>query len=79
MSQEKLITKRKKAAASSAQADDVLTSTTSPDSEFSVGHRVSHTKFGEGEVVSVRDDKLTIEFVRVGKKEVVDWYVKHKR
>ena len=46
---------------------------------FAVGDHVVHPKFGVGRVISTRDDKLTIDFGKVGKKEIVDSFVKRAR
>ena len=70
MTQAKLVTTRKKSATSSTPPIDVLISITSPDSEFSPGQNVSHTKYGEGKIISVHNDKLIIEFLSAGKKEI---------
>ncbi|HWM47194.1 MAG TPA: UvrD-helicase domain-containing protein [Xanthobacteraceae bacterium] len=48
------------------------TGTTSP---FSVGDRVFHQKFGNGNVVHVEGNKLTIQFDKAGEKRVVDSFV----
>jgi DNA helicase-2/ATP-dependent DNA helicase PcrA len=48
------------------------TGTTSP---FSVGDRVFHIKFGNGNVVTVDGNKLTIQFDKAGEKRVVDSFV----
>ncbi len=44
-------------------------------SAFTVGDRVFHTKFGNGNVVHVEGNKLTIAFDRAGEKKVVDSFV----
>ena len=46
------------------------------ESAFAVGDHVVHPKFGAGRVISTRDDKLTIDFGKVGKKEILDSFVK---
>jgi len=43
---------------------------------FSVGEKVLHLKFGEGEVQAVEGNKLTIEFASVGRKKVLESFVK---
>src|SRR5689334_1559280 len=48
------------------------TGTTSP---FTVGERVFHQKFGNGNVVAVDGNKLTIAFDKAGEKRVVDSFV----
>jgi DNA helicase-2/ATP-dependent DNA helicase PcrA len=49
---------------------------TAPKSEFSVGQRVFHDKFGNGSVTEVDGDKLRVDFDRAGQKTVKDSYVK---
>jgi DNA helicase-2/ATP-dependent DNA helicase PcrA len=44
-------------------------------SAFAVGDRVFHQKFGNGNVVHVEGNKLTIAFDRAGEKKVVDSFV----
>ena len=44
-------------------------------SAFSVGDRVFHQKFGNGDVVAVDGNKLTIAFDKAGEKSVVDSFV----
>ena len=48
------------------------TGTVSP---FSIGDRVFHLKFGNGNVVAVEGNKLTIAFDKAGEKRVVDSFV----
>jgi len=48
------------------------TGTVSP---FSIGDRVFHIKFGNGDVVAVEGNKLTIAFDKAGEKRVVDSFV----
>ncbi len=45
------------------------------DSAFKVGQTVLHLKFGEGEVLNIEGNKLTIQFESVGKKKVLDSFV----
>ena len=44
-------------------------------SEFTLGDRVFHQKFGYGEVLSIEGDKLDIEFDKAGPKKVVAQYI----
>ncbi|MGE6740762.1 ATP-dependent helicase [Allorhizobium pseudoryzae] len=44
-------------------------------SKFTVGDRVFHIKFGNGNVVTVEGNKLTIDFDRAGQKRVLDGFV----
>ena len=48
-----------------------------PDSSpFRIGQRVTHLKFGEGTVTNVEGKKLSIDFDRVGRKKVLESFVK---
>ena len=44
-------------------------------SPFSVGDRVFHQKFGNGNVAAIDGNKLTIDFDRAGQKRVLDGFV----
>ena len=44
-------------------------------SQFAVGERVFHLKFGNGNVTAVDGNKLTILFDKAGEKRVVDSFV----
>jgi DNA helicase-2/ATP-dependent DNA helicase PcrA len=44
-------------------------------SEFTLGDRVFHQKFGYGEVLGIEGDKLDIEFDKAGPKKVVAQYI----
>ena len=44
-------------------------------SAFSVGDRVFHQKFGNGNVTHVEGNKLVIDFDHAGEKKVVDSFV----
>lgn len=44
-------------------------------SNFAVGDRVFHMKFGNGNVVSIEGNKLTIAFDKAGEKRVLDSFV----
>ncbi|MBP1853527.1 ATP-dependent helicase [Rhizobium halophytocola] len=53
----------------------VAKSTSSTPSKFSIGDRVFHLKFGNGNVAGIEGNKLTIEFDRAGQKRVLDGFV----
>ncbi|BCH63091.1 DNA helicase [Agrobacterium vitis] len=53
----------------------VAKSTSNEPSKFSVGDRVFHIKFGNGNVSVVEGNKLTIDFDRAGQKRVLDGFV----
>ncbi len=44
-------------------------------SDFKLGDRIFHQKFGYGEVMSVDGDKLDVEFDKAGHKKVLDGFV----
>jgi len=54
---------------------ELVAKSTGTVSDFSVGDRVFHQKFGNGNVVTVDGNKLTIAFDRAGEKRVVDSFV----
>ncbi|MBY5333456.1 UvrD-helicase domain-containing protein [Rhizobium leguminosarum] len=53
----------------------VAKSTSSEPSRFTLGDRVFHLKFGNGNVTGIEGNKLTIEFDRAGQKRVLDGFV----
>jgi DNA helicase-2/ATP-dependent DNA helicase PcrA len=55
---------------------ELVAKSTGTASEFSVGDRVFHQKFGNGNVVVVDGNKLTIDFDKAGEKKVVDGFVR---
>src|SRR5436190_9101226 len=54
---------------------ELVAKSTGAASDFSVGDRVFHQKFGNGNVTVVYGNKLTIAFDRAGEKRVVDSFV----
>jgi DNA helicase-2/ATP-dependent DNA helicase PcrA len=54
---------------------ELIAKSTGTVSEFSVGDRVFHQKFGYGQVVKIDGNKLTIAFEKAGEKKVVDSFV----
>jgi len=54
---------------------ELVAKSTGTVSAFSVGDRVFHQKFGNGNVSAVDGNKLTIQFDRAGEKRVVDSFV----
>jgi DNA helicase-2/ATP-dependent DNA helicase PcrA len=54
---------------------ELIAKSTGTVSDFSVGDRVFHQKFGNGNVVAVDGNKLTIAFDKAGEKRVVDSFV----
>ncbi|WP_321502375.1 UvrD-helicase domain-containing protein [Breoghania sp.] len=53
----------------------VAKSVTSAASEYSMGQRIFHLKFGYGRVVGIDGNKLTISFEKAGTKKVLDSFV----
>ncbi|MGO4564154.1 ATP-dependent helicase [Rhizobium sp. 2YAF20] len=53
----------------------VAKSTSDTPSRFTIGERVFHIKFGNGNISSIEGNKLTIEFDRAGEKRVLDGFV----
>ncbi|MBO0712455.1 MAG: UvrD-helicase domain-containing protein, partial [Acetobacteraceae bacterium] len=54
---------------------ELVAKSTGTVSRFSIGDRVFHQKFGNGDVVKVDGNKLTVAFDKAGEKHVVDTYV----
>ena len=54
---------------------ELVAKSTGTASDFSVGDRLFHQKFGYGHVVKVDGNKLTIAFEKAGEKKVVDSFV----
>jgi DNA helicase-2/ATP-dependent DNA helicase PcrA len=54
---------------------ELIAKSTGTVSEFAIGDRVFHQKFGNGNVTAVDGNKLTIQFDKAGEKRVVDSFV----
>ncbi|MCP3476242.1 UvrD-helicase domain-containing protein [Bradyrhizobium sp. CCGUVB1N3] len=54
---------------------ELVAKSTGTTSEFSLGDRVFHQKFGYGRVAKIDGNKLTIAFDKAGEKKVVDSFV----
>jgi DNA helicase-2/ATP-dependent DNA helicase PcrA len=54
---------------------ELIAKSTGTESEFALGDRVFHQKFGYGNVARVDGNKLTITFEKAGEKKVVDSFV----
>ena len=54
---------------------ELVAKSTGTVSPFAVGDRVFHIKFGNGDVVAIEGNKLTIAFDKAGEKRVVDSFV----
>ncbi|MEM8703445.1 MAG: UvrD-helicase domain-containing protein [Pseudomonadota bacterium] len=53
----------------------VAKSVSETPSEYSLGERVFHIKFGYGAITSIEGNKLTIDFEKAGVKKVIDSFV----
>jgi DNA helicase-2/ATP-dependent DNA helicase PcrA len=54
---------------------ELVAKSTGTISAFTLGDRVFHQKFGNGNVTAIDGNKLTIQFDRAGEKRVVDSFV----
>src|SRR5579871_2097799 len=54
---------------------ELVAKSTGTVSAFTVGDRVFHQKFGNGNITAIDGNKLTIQFDRAGEKRVVDSFV----
>ena len=54
---------------------ELVAKSSGPASDFGVGARIFHIKFGPGEVHAVDGNKLTIDFDKAGRKMVLDSFV----
>ena len=54
---------------------ELVAKSTGTISEYTIGDRVFHQKFGNGNVTAVDGNKLVVQFDRAGEKRVVDSYV----
>jgi ATP-dependent DNA helicase UvrD/PcrA len=54
---------------------ELVAKSTGTISDFSIGDRVFHQKFGNGNVTAIDGNKLTIAFDKAGEKRVVDSFV----
>ena len=52
---------------------ELVAKSTGTVSAFTLGDRVFHQKFGNGNVTAIDGNKLTIEFDKAGEKRVVDF------
>jgi DNA helicase-2/ATP-dependent DNA helicase PcrA len=54
---------------------ELVAKSTGTTSAYSVGDRVFHLKFGNGNIASIDGNKLTIDFDKAGQKRVLDGFV----
>jgi DNA helicase-2/ATP-dependent DNA helicase PcrA len=54
---------------------ELVARSSGPVSDFAIGDRVFHLKFGNGNVIAVDGNKLSIQFDKAGEKRVVDSFV----
>jgi len=53
----------------------VLARSSGPASGFQQGDRIFHVKFGNGSIIHLDGNKLTIDFDKAGRKMVLDNFV----
>ncbi len=56
----------------------IASSINQPASNFAIGDRVFHMKFGNGNIAAIDGNKLTINFDKAGQKKVLDSFVEAK-
>ena len=66
---------RKSVKSRTIEGELVAKSVSDTPSAFSKGDRVFHLKFGNGNVVAVEGNKLTVDFDKAGQKRVLDGFV----
>jgi DNA helicase-2/ATP-dependent DNA helicase PcrA len=54
---------------------ELVAKSTGTVSDFAIGDRVFHQKFGNGNVSAIDGNKLIVQFDKAGEKRVVDSYV----
>jgi len=54
---------------------ELVAKSVSDSSDYSLGERVFHQKFGYGQVSGIEGNKLTIDFDKAGRKRVIDSFV----
>jgi DNA helicase-2/ATP-dependent DNA helicase PcrA len=54
---------------------ELVAKSTGTVSAFSVGDRVFHQKFGNGNITAIDGNKLVVQFDKAGEKRVVDSFV----
>ena len=54
---------------------ELVAKSTGTVSAFSVGDRVFHQKFGNGNITAIDGNKLIVQFDKAGEKRVVDSFV----
>jgi len=54
---------------------ELIARSTASNSDFSIGERIFHQKFGYGRISRIDGNKLTIAFEKAGEKKVVDSFV----
>jgi DNA helicase II / ATP-dependent DNA helicase PcrA len=57
---------------------ELVAKSTGTVSDYTIGDRVFHQKFGNGNVTAVDGNKLVVQFDRAGEKRVVDNYVQRR-
>jgi DNA helicase-2/ATP-dependent DNA helicase PcrA len=54
---------------------ELVAKSTGTVSDYSIGDRVFHQKFGNGNITAIDGNKLVVQFDKAGEKRVLDHYV----
>jgi DNA helicase-2/ATP-dependent DNA helicase PcrA len=54
---------------------ELVAKSTGTSSDYAIGERVFHQKFGYGEISAIEGNKLTIDFDKAGRKRVIDSFI----
>ncbi|MFS8182521.1 ATP-dependent helicase [Pseudovibrio denitrificans] len=65
----------KKAGPMTIEGELVAKSVTEVGSDFAIGERIFHMKFGYGAISDIEGNKLTVDFEKAGQKKVLDSFV----
>ena len=73
------VTVAAKTTANAAEASPTRPSIPLKQTEYAIGHRISHPMFGHGTVAAINADTLTIKFDGNVVKQILDGYVKPRK
>jgi ATP-dependent DNA helicase UvrD/PcrA len=65
-----------------SRSDNAVAAATAPSvvtSKYAVGDDVAHPQFGDGTIMDIDGEKLTINFADGRTKQILDYYVKRRR
>ena len=57
---------------------ELVAKSVTPSSDYALGERVFHQKFGNGQISAIEGNKLTIDFDKAGRKRVIDSFVERR-